>query len=96
MLKYYLINTACMLVDSFLFFSIKFTKYNRSIYYADPSQVGHVPAYLYVLAAAAVLLTVGVNIAEIVILKKQQKLSLLYIIISAILLAIPYYVLYKA
>lgn len=88
MLKYYLVNTFIMLTDSFFLFYIKFKKYNRSIV----ENTREVPVWLYIVAACAFVITIGVNIAEVIILKRQQKLTAVYLMISIILLMIPYLV----
>lgn len=88
MLKYCLINTVMMLTDASLLFYIKFTKYNRSIV----GNTGEVPVWLYIGVACTLIITIGVNITEVVILKKQHKLSAVYLVISIILLTIPYFV----
>lgn len=88
MLKYYLVDTFIMLTDSFFLFYIKFKKYNRSIV----GNTGEVPVWLYIVATCALVITIGVNIAEVIILKRQQKLTAVYLMISIILLMIPYLV----
>ena len=88
MLKHYLANMFIMLIDSFFLFYIKFKKYNRSIL----ENTGEVPVWLYIVAVCTLVGTIGVNIAEVIILKRQQKLTAVYLVLSIILLMIPYLV----
>lgn len=88
MLKYYLLNTFCMLVDSVLLFCINFARQNRSL----TDSTGKAPVPLCIAAVCALVITAGVYIAEVMILKKQDKLTVPYLIISVILLSIPYLV----
>ena len=90
MIKHFILNTVFMLVDSFLLFGIKFERYNKSMMYGT----GKPSAPLCAATICAIVITIGVNIAEAVILKKQQKLTVPYVTVSLILLVIPF-IIYK-
>jgi len=86
MAKYYIFNSVFMLINTGLLCYIKFIKYNRSII----GNTGEVPGYLYIILAAALIITVAVNIIELMVLIKKHRLDAVYIIISIALLVIPY------
>ena len=75
-----------MLINTGLLCYIKFIKYNRSVI----DNTGEVPGYLYAIIAVTIMITVIVNIVELIVLIKNHKLNAVYLIVSIALMVIPF------
>lgn len=82
---YYCINAFFMLINIVLLCYIKFATFNRSV--ADKTADLSI---FYVFQILLTIVTIAINIYEIILKKKSDKLSLTYIGVSVVMVIIPY------
>lgn len=82
---YYCINALLMLINIALLCYVKFVTFNRSV--ADKTADLFT---FYVFQILLIIVTIAINIYEIILKKKSDKLPLTYIGVSVVMLIMPY------
>lgn len=82
---YYCINALLMLINNALLCYIKFIEFNRSV-----AEKTTTVSIFYVFQILLTIVTITINICEIILKKKSDNVSLTYIGVSVVMLIIPY------